>query len=92
MAIDLNVEQLITLSEACRLLPSPPSPATAWRWRVKGCNNARLECLKIGKRWYTSKESVARFIAAQNRPTRAAEATQERATTTEDRLRAAGLI
>ena len=36
MSIDLAQDELLTLSQACRLLPRRPSPATLWRWRTDG--------------------------------------------------------
>lgn len=86
----IDGKKLLTLTEAFRPLPSPPSPATIWRWRTRGSNGAKLDCVRIGKRWYTSHEAVARFVAAQNRPTPTS--ALERAPETELRLRDAGLL
>jgi hypothetical protein len=65
MAIDVTTEKLLPLGEACRLLPSAPSPATLWRWRTIGVHGVKLECLRAGRTWVTSGAAVARFLAAQ---------------------------
>ena len=42
------------------------SPATAWRWCLRGCRGSRLESLLIGGVRYTSRQACDRFIAALN--------------------------
>lgn len=60
--IDLEIEELMTFGEAGRFLGWDPSPATYWRWRVKGVNNVRLDCVRVGGRWMTSREAILRFV------------------------------
>jgi hypothetical protein len=60
--IDVGIEKLMTFGEAGRLLGWQPSPATFWRWRVKGVNNVRLDCVRVGGRWMTSREAIQRFV------------------------------
>lgn len=62
--IDIHDETLISLSKASQLLPYKPSPATLWRWFTRGVNGVRLETAKIGKRRYTSREALQRFVTA----------------------------
>lgn len=64
MMINIEREQLMALGEAGRLLGWQPSPATLWRWRVKGVRNVRLDCIRIGGRWLTSREAILRFVKA----------------------------
>lgn len=59
-------EKLLTLSEACRCLPSKPSPATLWRWRTKGVNGVRLECVRVGRTWYVTRASLLAFVKNQS--------------------------
>ena len=67
MAIDYETENIITLGEACRVFPpNGISDATMARWIQKGVKGVKLETLVIGGRRLTSKESIFRFIAAQN--------------------------
>ncbi len=73
MGIDVETETIITLGEGCREIPpNGISDATIARWIQKGVKvkalNAyvRLETIVIGGRRLTSKEAIARFIAAQN--------------------------
>ena len=75
MSIDFVSETLITIPEACRLVPPcGVSLATFSRWmhkglRVKGlANPLKIETLVVGGRRVCSKEALARFIAAQNPP------------------------
>ena len=70
MAIDLEAEQLITLSEASGLFPArrrgkKPSFTCIWRWVVNGIGGVKLEAVKVGSTLCTSKAAIGRFIAAQ---------------------------
>jgi len=73
MAIDYEMESIITLGEACRAFPpSGVSDATMARWIQRGIKVktlgafVKLETLLIGGRRVTSREAIVRFIAAQN--------------------------
>ena len=69
MAIDTDTEDIITLGEACRDVPPKGiSPATMARWLQRGVGPRRIkpETILIGGRRLTSREAMARFIAAQN--------------------------
>ncbi len=67
MGIDVESETVITLSEACRLIPpSGVSPATMARWIQRGVRGAKLATIVIGGRRFTSREAISGFIAAQN--------------------------
>ncbi len=68
MSIDPDTETIITLGEACRLVP-PRGISTACmaRWIVTGVRGAVLETIRIGGRRLTSREALGRFFAAQNR-------------------------
>ena len=73
MGIDIQTETVISIGAACREFPPDGiSDATAGRFIQKGVKVkatgeiVRLETFKIGGRRYTSKEAIARFIAAQN--------------------------
>lgn len=69
----LNGETLIGLTVAGKLLPGHRAnnhinSTTVWRWIRKGVRTAsgtvvRLEAVRVGARWLTSREAVARFIA-----------------------------
>jgi hypothetical protein len=74
MAVDLSSETLLSLSQAARRLPPcradrPVNPATIWRWIAKGARRPdgtriTLEAVRLGGRWLTSAEALARFAAA----------------------------
>jgi hypothetical protein len=68
MSIDVENEEIITLMQACRLFPpNGVSPATMARWvGQRGVRGVRLATIVIGGRRLTSREAVAKFIAAQN--------------------------
>jgi hypothetical protein len=64
--IDLGSETLVSLSQAARLLPPgrrgrPVNLSTILRWIIDGVAGVRLEGLRVGGRWLTSKEALARF-------------------------------
>ena len=62
--IDLDKERGMTLTSAARSLPKPPHISTVWRWVNRGVRGTRLETVVVGGRRYTSREAIARFVAA----------------------------
>jgi hypothetical protein len=73
--IDLTNESLISLPEAARLLPAgrrgrPVSLSCILRWVLSGVRlpsgkAVRLEAVRLGGRWLTSREALQRFAEAQ---------------------------
>jgi hypothetical protein len=71
MSIDIRTEQLLTLSQAARLLPPsrrgrPASLSCVLRWVLSGTkdpagNIVRLEAVRLGPKWVTSQEALQRF-------------------------------
>jgi hypothetical protein len=64
--IDILVERLIPLTEVPDFIPSTTlgrrlSIATVWRWAKFGVRGRRLESVKVGGSFYTSREAIARF-------------------------------
>jgi hypothetical protein len=64
--IDHENEQLLSMTEAAKLLPGRPAVETLWRWRTAGCRGHRLETILFGGRRYTSREAIARFLVSIN--------------------------
>lgn len=72
--IDIFSESPLSINEACQLLPrgrnsSRPHFATVYRWILDGVKApdgqlVKLEAVRVGSKWVTSKEALARFIAA----------------------------
>ncbi|HUY35471.1 MAG TPA: DUF1580 domain-containing protein [Pirellulales bacterium] len=62
--MDLLNEETIDLAAVARSLPGKPHPATVWRWYRNGLRGQRLETIVVGGRRYTSREALARFVAA----------------------------
>ena len=73
---DMTIEELLTLTQARSAFPGSKrlSLATLHRWRQQGARGVRLETLLVGGMRYTSREAIARFIAAQNAADRPAPA------------------
>jgi hypothetical protein len=64
--IDLSTENLISLREAPRHLPTRPNGkrvhiSAVYRWVSRGVRGVKLEALKIGGSTYTSVEALQRF-------------------------------
>lgn len=69
--LDISSESTISLSEAARLLPPgrrgrPVSLSCVLRWVFSGApgpsgERVRLEALRLGGRWITSREAMQRF-------------------------------
>lgn len=83
--IDHENEQLLSMTQAAKLLPGRPDVATLWRWRTSGCRGIKLESILFGGRRYTSREALSRFIAAT---TAAADGEPVRSETPRQRQRA----
>ena len=74
MPIDIASETCISLTEACRALPAgrrgrPVHLSCILRWIINGSTGpdrkrVRLEAVRIGGRWITSREALARFAEA----------------------------
>lgn len=73
--VDTTTETLLTLSQAARLLPpsrhgSPVTLSCLLRWVLTGIRLpdgavVRLEAVRLGGRWLTSREALQRFAVAQ---------------------------
>jgi hypothetical protein len=64
--IDPEHDDLRPLNEVIKArLGKRISPATLWRWRLKGVNGVRLECLRVGGCWVTTHAAFAEFLRAQ---------------------------
>lgn len=76
---DILKEEIISIHEAAALFPGrQPGKAlnfsTIWRWILKGVRAAdgqliRLEGVRLGARWVTSREAISRFAARLTPPT-----------------------
>jgi hypothetical protein len=72
--IDLSTESPLSLNQAARLLPAgrrnrPVSLGCVLRWVLHGAKApsgalVRLEALRLGGRWITSREALQRFAEA----------------------------
>lgn len=65
--IDPNTETLLSLTDACKILPrrragKKVSLSCAYRWSVSGCRGVILETIQIGGTRCTSREALARFF------------------------------
>jgi hypothetical protein len=70
---DILSETIVSIRDAAALFPGRRTKSlsfsTVWRWVLKGvrCGNGqvvRLEAVRLGSRWVTSREAIARFSAA----------------------------
>jgi hypothetical protein len=76
--IDLANESLLSLADAARLLPParlgrPVSFHCVLRWVLQGAagaagNVVKLEALRLGGRWVTSREALQRFAEKLTAP------------------------
>ena len=63
MAIDIQSEQTVPLSEAPAHIPGRPHVASVYRWTTQGVRGGiRLESIVVGGVRYTSIEAIQRFI------------------------------
>ena len=101
MSIDLDHDELVTLGEACRLLPRRRSPATLWRWRTSGVlvngRRIRLECVRVGGQWHTTRAAFSEFLRTQTDAALPSSSTDDeqpdgRSEAVEQKLKDAGLL
>jgi hypothetical protein len=63
--IDLGTEEVLSLSEAARALPSVHGkrlhPSTLWRWARKGIRGVRLDYARLGRSIVTTRAALADF-------------------------------
>jgi hypothetical protein len=69
VAINVQDEQVISLREACGLLPrrragKKPAIETLYRWSLRGCRGIKLETVQVGGTRCTSREALQRFCDA----------------------------
>lgn len=55
---------VLSLSEAAKVLPGKISTSTIWRWATTGQRGVRLDSLRIGGRIYTSRRALQSFCEA----------------------------
>ena len=68
----LNGETLLSFSKLCRKVAGSrdnanAAPSTLFRWVTTGCRSAsgrlvRLEAVRVGAKWMSSEEALARFF------------------------------
>ncbi len=94
--INVDADKLLPVKLALSRLPRRPSPATLWRWRVKGVNGVKLECVRSGGQWLTSAGAVSAFLKAQtaacSAPPPDSAGTPKRTLATTRRLIESGLV
>lgn len=65
---ELLAERVITLRQACDMLPGNPAFSTVYRWATRGLRHRnsdvrlKLETVCIGKQRLTSVQAVTRFL------------------------------
>jgi hypothetical protein len=69
--INLTTETIINFAEAAKSIPRRPpmAPSTIWRWVRNGCRAdngeiVKLEAIRLGGRFLTSREALQRFAEA----------------------------
>ena len=70
MTVDPFTNDLLTPSQAALLLGRPVHPMTMRRWSERGVRGTRLDAIRVGRRWYTTKEALSRFVSASSEPAR----------------------
>ncbi|MEM6468257.1 MAG: DUF1580 domain-containing protein [Planctomycetota bacterium] len=65
--VDLLTEDLLSLAQATREIPTRPNVSTVWRWAKRGIRGVRLETVKVGGKQMTSVQALTRFLQATNR-------------------------
>ena len=65
----LLTEDLLTMTEArgeiAMLTRRRPDKATLHRWLHRGVGGQKLEAVRLGRQWFTSRQAITRFITAR---------------------------
>lgn len=64
--LQILTEDVITLNEAARELPTRTHLSTLYRWAKRGVNGRKLETVKVGSQIVTSRQALTRFLVALN--------------------------
>ncbi len=59
-------ENMMSLKDATKYIPTRPNISTVWRWSIKGTRGVKLETILVGSQRYTTKEAISRFLASLN--------------------------
>ena len=59
-------QELISLKQACKIIPTRPHVATIWRWVERGCRGHKLESWLVGGQRFTSTAALETFFAKIN--------------------------
>jgi hypothetical protein len=72
--LDITTEDTLTLTDACKVLPrgrngARPQLSTLLRWVLEGVRGldgrlVRLEAVRLGRKWVTSRQALQRFTTA----------------------------
>lgn len=97
MAINLETDELVPVAVIAKQMTGKrPAPSTSSRWHLKGVNGARLEVVKSGPGWMTTRAAFAEFLRLQTANSQPAtlnsDAAAERTAATREKLRKAGLL
>src|SRR5262245_40583903 len=66
--IDIYGETLVSLDEVAEFMKATQS--SVYAWTRKGCRGVKLESVQLGGKRYSTREAVARFVAALSDPAR----------------------
>ncbi len=62
-------EDMLTMTEARReiamLTRRRPDKSTMHRWTHRGVGGVRLEAIRLGRQWFTSRQAITRFVHAR---------------------------
>lgn len=59
---DIFSEDLLAIADAAKELPERPHCSTMQRWHKRGIRGVKLEAIRIGGRWFTSRQALQRFV------------------------------
>lgn len=66
MSIDFRQEELLSMGEAAKTIPSingkTPNKSSLWRWCIHGIQGVKLDYVRVGSRVCTSAEAIDRFL------------------------------
>jgi hypothetical protein len=64
--LQILTEDVLTLNQATRELPTRTHLSTLYRWAKSGVNGRKLETVKVGSQIVTSRQALTRFLLSLN--------------------------
>jgi hypothetical protein len=68
---NILTEDVLSISQArdelAEIMGKEINKVTVWRWLKDGCRGVKLEGVRMGEQWFTSRQALTRFITERSK-------------------------